>query len=67
MTAKVARVEISLPDGTELKVTGPLAEEIARRLMNPAHHYCRCNPWPVTWTSGTTYPLTVTNGSITTT
>lgn len=56
--AKEAKVEIVLPDGTKISARGPMAEQMARRLMDPQWHYY----WPTyTWTSlggGVTYQAT---------
>jgi protein-tyrosine-phosphatase len=70
---KEARVEIVLPDGTKISARGPMAEQMARRLMDPQWQYARLG-WPWTTYGSTTngppttegtYTISTTNGTAT--
>jgi hypothetical protein len=59
---KEAKVDIQLPDGTKISARGPIAEQLAWRLMDRQWRYY----WP-TWYGNAIAPLTgtysVTNAS----
>lgn len=63
---KEAKVEIVLPDGTKISARGPMAEQMARRLMDaPRYYYPGTWYTPTLYTAGTTFGATTASLTVT--